>query len=127
MIATAIIPGLLDKLRREQSEVLSKHGPALTYEALNQHMPLLDATVRESTRWGQYSADQEPRAAGMAGGMKAIWGALFEGKPNLLNINPPLSHTLHSSRVLPAAHLVFRRAEEDMQVAGYTLKKGQTC
>ena len=50
MIATAVIPGLQERLRKEQAEVLSKHGPAMTYEVLSQHMPLLDATVRESTR-----------------------------------------------------------------------------
>ena len=36
----------------------------------------------------------------------------------------PTPH-IPTPRVLPSAHMVFRRAEEDIEVAGYTLKKGE--
>ena len=79
MIAAAVVPRVMDELRAEQAEVIAKHGAELSYEALQQYMPYLDATVRESTR------------------------------------------------VLPAVHIVFRRATEDIEVGDYTLKKGALC
>ncbi|GAX79954.1 hypothetical protein CEUSTIGMA_g7393.t1 [Chlamydomonas eustigma] len=51
MIAIALVPRVVERLRQEQAEVLSAHGSELTYEALQKSvMPYLDATVRESTR-----------------------------------------------------------------------------
>ena len=41
----------LGRLRKEQRQLLlSERGGALSYDALQRDMPLLDATVRESTR-----------------------------------------------------------------------------
>lgn len=41
---------LQDKLREEQRRVIEQHGPDMTFEAASQHMPLLDATVKETLR-----------------------------------------------------------------------------
>ena len=41
---------ILGRLREEQKQLLLSERGALSYDALQRDMPLLDATVRESTR-----------------------------------------------------------------------------
>jgi cytochrome P450 len=49
ILASAYVEGMIPKLRAEQREVISKHGPVIDYDTL-QSMSLLDAVVREACR-----------------------------------------------------------------------------
>lgn len=48
--AAAYLPHVMERLRAEQQEVVSAHGADVSYLLLQEHMPYLDATVREATR-----------------------------------------------------------------------------
>ena len=50
MVGLSLVPGLIEKLRREQARVISEHGDAITWDLLQQSMPLLDAAVKEASR-----------------------------------------------------------------------------
>ena len=49
ILASACVMGLMQKLRVEQRDAISKHGPTINYDTL-QSMTLLDAVVREACR-----------------------------------------------------------------------------
>ena len=50
LLAAAVTPGVIGKLREEQSQVVKQHGDDLSFDVLQHSMPYLDACIRESTR-----------------------------------------------------------------------------
>jgi cytochrome P450 len=50
LVGIALVPGLIERLRVEQAQLISKHGEEITWDICQQHMPLLDAATKEASR-----------------------------------------------------------------------------
>lgn len=50
LVGISLVPGLIDKLRVEQARLISQHGEELSWDILQQNVPLLDAAAKEASR-----------------------------------------------------------------------------